>query len=107
MTQRTTAPTRRIWLYQPTQREPVLEIVVLGDVEDIAPFMTELRRRLDDWPGFSDLETLVMGEQQVGFLVTRTRYAQHDDPIAEAMHMCKRMPIDWCPTAGAGMVGIW
>lgn len=103
-------PARRIWIFQPSMRQPIIEIVVLGEPNDIAQFVTDLRCQLETSSGFETVRPLGMGTQQLGFRVTRSNTAQHADPIAEAMQLLltmRRYPIDWCPTAGAGMVGTW
>ncbi|HUS27565.1 MAG TPA: hypothetical protein VMZ53_03630 [Kofleriaceae bacterium] len=103
-------PSKRIWIYpdRTFTRPRDLEIIVLGEPEVIAPFMVELRNTIESWPGFDQVHPITMGEQLLGFRASRSKLAEHDDPVAEAMLMLKRFPIEWTGNGyGLGIVGLW
>lgn len=100
-------PQRRICLFLTSPFD--LEIVVLGDVDRLAIFMVELRRVLETWHGFESVQPLAMGSQVIGFTARRSSLATHDDPIAEALLMLRRWPIDWPALLNIahGVCGTW
>lgn len=104
------APSKRIWLYpdRTFTRPRDLEFVVLGEPTEIAAFMVELRGTLEGWRGFEGALPLVIGSQLVGFRASRSKHAQQDDPVAEAMTMLRAFPIEWSGNGyGVGIVGFW
>lgn len=100
------APQRRIVLFAGASH--ALEIVVLGDPEQLAIFMHELRLVLEHWHGFEAVQPLVMGTQVIGFVARRSVLATHENPISEAILMMRRWPIEWPALYSNGvMVGTW
>lgn len=103
------APSRRIWLYPDHVNS--IEIIVLGEPEEIAPFMFELRSALATWLGFQRDYPIMMGEQLIGFRAERSQHATHADPLAEALRMftaANLAHIEWTGTdGGIGIVGTW
>lgn len=97
-----TPPARRLWLYPLGAVD--LEIVILGPPILIAPFVVRLRSIVEAWPGFENVQPITMGEQLIGFRVTRSRVAERYDPVAEAMLALHELPLEWTG-AGRGMVG--
>lgn len=103
-------PSKRIWLYPDrTYTHPRdLEIIVLGTPTAIAPFVAELRVQLESWAGFENVHAIAMGDQMIGFRVTRSKFATHDDPVAEAMLALDKLGrIEWHSSSRAGTVGLW
>lgn len=109
------APSRRIWLYPDPSwsRAREIEIMIFGSRAEIVPLMVAVQATLDQWPGFEHVEVLGTADVPLGFRATRSKHAQHDDAVAEAMLMLgsTRMSafrIQWSGNGwGSGMVGTW
>lgn len=113
-------PRRRIWLYQPDTDPEVVEIVLLGLMDDIAPPCAMLKSAAERWRGFRHVH--MMGGAVCGIIRAElTNVARYEDPIAEALAMIQDLgatsmmwagSIEWAAGAiyesrRAGLVGTW
>ncbi len=104
-------PTRRLWLYADSG---ALEILVLGNDEDVAPMFARVRQAADAWRGFERVDAIVQGSAVLGVRVTLSPHARHLDPIAEgldALSSAVPLSLEWHDVAYSsgtkGMVGTW
>lgn len=82
------APRRRIWLYVDHETEPeVLEVVMLGDLSDIAPAFAAIKGMAERWPGFANVAIISNGTACGVLRMALTNAARYDDPLAEGMAM--------------------
>lgn len=84
-----------------------VEIIILGEPTEIAGLVAVVSTSLSSWIGFSNAQPIAMGSQVIGFRAFRDTNATHDDPIAEAMLMLRRFPIEWSDAGPRSMVGTW
>lgn len=101
-----TNPERRIHLYPVGACD--VEILILGEPENIAPLVAEISGHLTHWIGFSSMRMLTMGAQVIGFRATRDENATHADALAEAILMLRKQQIAWADGGPrCGLVGTW
>ncbi len=103
-------PARRLWLYADSG---ALEILVLGNDEDVAPMFARISQVCEHWPGFDRVDVIGQGLAVLGVRVTLSPHANHLDPIAEGMRaLSSVVPLrfEWSrgdTTDGRGIVGTW
>lgn len=90
------APQRRIWIVQPhAYTDPqFVEVLVLGEPENVAPMVTALSFALNGASSLDAVQPLVMGLQQVGFSARRNYQAVYDNVVAEVHRVLQeQLPI--------------
>ena len=78
-------PARRIMLTE-TQHGR-LEVLVLGEPDRVALAHAAIKAKLESWPGWQHVGTLVMGTQAIGLRADVSTLARHLEPIAEFHRM--------------------
>lgn len=115
------SPRRRIWLYRPDTDPEVLEIMLLGQLNDIGRPFAAVREAAERWHGFRGVAIIGSGTVCGMLRMELTPLARYVDPIAEALAMLedlgRRMEwphrIDWNATSAiasansGGIVGTW
>lgn len=98
-------PRRRILLSESDHGR--LEILIIGEPTTIAVEWAAIRSKLEGWPGFRNIATIVMGGQPIGLRADVTPMAAHLDPLLEWCRMAREdkafLPhVEW-----RGQTGLW
>lgn len=113
------SPRRRLWLYVPdTPREArgpygtVLEIVMVGALDEIGPRLAQIKGACERWPGFRGIEIIGSGSASGILRMELSAVCCHADPLAEFLMMWLDggyQWVDWHPSGvdSIGVVGTW
>lgn len=101
------APSRRIWLY-PVNEHHTLEVLILGEPEEIASVFARVKHLVESWIGFTAVRPIAMGLTLIGLRADLSIHAEHNDVIAEALRvLVPSMMIVWSEPTKIGTVGTW
>lgn len=98
-------PNRRIMLSESDHGR--LEILIIGVPDAVANEWAAIRAKLEAWPGFRNIATIVMGLQPIGLRCDVTPQALHLDPIAEWWRVTREDQAFIPHVQWRGLVGTW